>query len=334
MTIRQNMKKNDKVSIVVPVYNAEDTIERCIDSILGQTYLNWELLIINDGSFDKTGSIIKKYSDSRIYIYNQNNLGAARARNKGLELCKGNYVAFIDADDWIENDYLEMLLINIKKKKSDIVISDVLRHDGVQSSIMGIIDNKSSNISIKNCCKLILQRTFPIGVWGKMFRTNFLRENKVCFSEYRFCEDLLFCFSCLQYNPAVYYCDFAKYHIVNNKQSVCNVYSDEHMKIYDVLEEIKKIMVKLNCFYELEDDYITYYLYMVKNMVDYGIRFEKLRYTFSVVKRCPYKTSLLNTEKKRGKDYINKKLFETNIYIYTFLFFVFYFIKRRVTDSN
>lgn len=326
------MEIDDKVSIIIPVYNAEDTIERCIDSILRQTYKNWELLIINDGSNDRTESIIKKnYCDSRIFIFNQKNQGAAQSRNRGLDLCKGNYITYIDADDWIENDYLEELIINIKMSNSDMVVSDIIRHDGAQNSIIGITDS-CSILSTKNCCELIFKRRFPIGVWGKLFKTCFLRDNKISFSEYRFCEDLLFCFYCLQYNPIMYYCSFSKYHIVNTEQSVCNVYSEEHIKIYDALEEIKKIMLELKIFHELEDNYIAYYLCMVKNMVDYGIRFEKWRYTLRVVQRCPYKTSLFRTDHLIGKSYVNGKIFKINIYIYTLFFLAFHFIKRKVPN--
>ena len=96
----------DLISIVVPVYNAEKYIGTCINSVLEQTYSNFELLLLNDGSKDHTLDVLKSYEDVRVKVYSFENQGAGKTRNKGIQLSKGKYITFIDADDYIDSDYL------------------------------------------------------------------------------------------------------------------------------------------------------------------------------------------------------------------------------------
>ncbi len=110
------------VSVIVPVYNAEKYINKCVDSILNQTYKDFELILIDDGSNDNSLELIKKYAvkDSRISLFSHENKGVSYTRNLGLDLAKGDYIMFIDSDDWIESDMLEVLIQNIEKSNADI----------------------------------------------------------------------------------------------------------------------------------------------------------------------------------------------------------------------
>lgn len=112
------------VSVIVPVYNAEKYLRRCIDSILSQTYKNFELIIVNDGSTDNSLRILKEYanSDSRIKLINQENKGVAGARNTGISLVKGKYFLYVDADDWISEDMIECLVSLAEPENADIVM--------------------------------------------------------------------------------------------------------------------------------------------------------------------------------------------------------------------
>ena len=105
------------VSVLVPVYNAEKTIVRCLDSILGQTYQNIEVIIVNDGSKDNTLSILENYSekDVRIRLYDEQNGGVATARNIALRNAKGEYILYVDSDDWLELNAIECLLGEMRK---------------------------------------------------------------------------------------------------------------------------------------------------------------------------------------------------------------------------
>lgn len=116
------------ISVIVVTYNAELSIAKCIDSITNQTYKDFELIIINDGSTDKTLEIIKKYEkiDKRIVTKSRENLGVAASRQEGLDLAKGDYTIFVDSDDWVEPNFLESLLNCATEAKADMVICDML----------------------------------------------------------------------------------------------------------------------------------------------------------------------------------------------------------------
>ena len=110
------MKQSPLISIIVPVYNVEDYIRPCLDSILAQTYTNFEAILVDDGSKDGSGSVCDEYAekDSRFIVVHKENGGVSSARNKGLEIAKGEYIAFVDSDDWIENNYLTIILNEIE----------------------------------------------------------------------------------------------------------------------------------------------------------------------------------------------------------------------------
>ena len=112
------------ISIIVPVYNVEKYLNKCIDSIINQTYKNLEIILVDDGSLDNSGKICNEYAekDSRIKVIHKENGGVSSARNKGLEIANGEWVAFVDSDDWIENNFCEVLLNNAIEYKVDIVL--------------------------------------------------------------------------------------------------------------------------------------------------------------------------------------------------------------------
>lgn len=112
-----------KISVIVPVYNSEKYVGRCVDSIIAQTYQNWELILVDDGSTDNSLSILQEYEnhDSRIKVIHQNNEGPGIARNTGIINAIGDYIVFVDSDDRISEDYFDLL----SKKNEDVVFIDV-----------------------------------------------------------------------------------------------------------------------------------------------------------------------------------------------------------------
>lgn len=114
------------VSVVIPVYNVEDYLKECVDSVINQTYSNWELLLIDDGSKDKSGKICDEFEklDSRIRVFHQNNEGVSFARNKGIENARGEYLIFIDSDDWIESLMFENMIDKINTTGTDACYCD------------------------------------------------------------------------------------------------------------------------------------------------------------------------------------------------------------------
>ncbi len=126
---------NELISIIVPIYNTEKYLHECLDSILNQSYINFEVLLINDGSTDSSGTICQEYveRDSRFRYFEKDNGGVASARNLGLERSEGTYITFIDSDDWVEFKYLEVLYTALKENDTDVAISTYKRfaQDGV-----------------------------------------------------------------------------------------------------------------------------------------------------------------------------------------------------------
>ena len=120
---------NELVSIVVPIYNVENYLRQCLDSIMGQTYQNFECLLINDGSPDHSADICREYvsKDSRFLYFEKENGGVSSARNLGIEHSKGEYITFIDSDDWVDSDYLEVLYNALIDENADISVSTYKR---------------------------------------------------------------------------------------------------------------------------------------------------------------------------------------------------------------
>ncbi|MFE4706051.1 glycosyltransferase family 2 protein [Peribacillus simplex] len=116
-----------KITVIVPIYNVEEYLNRCLDSIINQTYSNLEIILINDGSTDNSYSIAKSYEelDSRIILLNQTNQGQAKARNEGLRICTGDYLLFVDSDDWIESKCVQICVETVLRTKSELIIFDI-----------------------------------------------------------------------------------------------------------------------------------------------------------------------------------------------------------------
>ena len=120
---------NELISIIVPIYNTEKYLHECLDSIINQTYANFEVLLVNDGSTDSSGIICQEYveRDSRFRYFEKDNGGVASARNLGLEHSEGTYITFIDSDDWVEQNYLDVLYTALKENDTDVAISTYKR---------------------------------------------------------------------------------------------------------------------------------------------------------------------------------------------------------------
>lgn len=116
-----------RISVIIPVYNAEKYLQPCVDSVLMQTYKDFELILVDDGSKDGSGAMCEKIAsqDSRVHVVHQKNAGAGAARNAGIKTAKGEYIVFVDSDDMIEPEYMELL----SKQNEDLVFIDVDRVD-------------------------------------------------------------------------------------------------------------------------------------------------------------------------------------------------------------
>lgn len=213
-----------KVSIIIPVYKAEKNISRCIDSILKQSYENLEVILIDDGSPDDSGKICDKYSeiDKRIKVIHKKNGGVSSARNAGLKIATGDYIGFVDADDYIEADMYSHLIDLIQKSNADLVICGYFIE-----YLTGVI--KESNIIDKHLLNteetldFVLTNLNMGSIWNKIYKREIIYDKNVIFDEsITIGEDLLFlCMAISNCNRVVY--DFSpKYHYLMNIESAMN----------------------------------------------------------------------------------------------------------------
>lgn len=191
-----------KVSIIVPVYNAEKTLNRCVDSILQQTFTDWELLLIDDGSKDSSGYICDEYSrkDSRIKVFHKGNGGASSARNLGLDNACGDWVTFCDSDDFVYPDWLNNYVVNISEGID--LVCQAFECD--KTLVYKFKDKKHFGLTYKGCVQdaiLLLDKDYIVGyLWVKLFKRSILETHKLRFdTRFNFWEDQEFCFRYFSY---------------------------------------------------------------------------------------------------------------------------------------
>lgn len=187
---------NEIVSIIIPIYNVEKYIERCVHSLIKQTYFNIEIILIDDGSKDKSGRICDelKKKDKRIKVIHQNNEGVSRARNKGIKQSKGKYITFVDSDDWVLPNFIELLVNTLIANNSQLAMVD---HYEVENNIRktyspnsGEVINYKSHEALDNIWENNLYRGY---VWNKLFIKDIIVNNNIYFNdEIKLWEDLLF----------------------------------------------------------------------------------------------------------------------------------------------
>ena len=170
--------KNDLISIIVPVYNVEKYIKKCAESLLSQTYDNCEFIFVNDGTKDKSVEIIETINDSRIKIINQENKGVSAARNKGLDFAHGKYIVFLDADDYVADDYVEYLYSLIKSEDADFAYSTKLfqskNEKQVSKDEIKVVDGNES-VGILLCPDVV------VGSYNKIYKKEIIDNNKLRF---------------------------------------------------------------------------------------------------------------------------------------------------------
>lgn len=169
-----------KVSVVVAIYNVAEFLPKCIESILQQTYSNIEVLLIDDGSTDGSREIVDAFAknDSRIRPMHQENSGPSACRNTGMDAAIGEFIAFVDGDDWLAADFVAYLLRVQAKTKSDMVIS---RNCFTSNDELQIKKDTITTLSSGDAIELLFYPNVKLGVWNKLFKLEFLKMNNVHF---------------------------------------------------------------------------------------------------------------------------------------------------------
>ena len=201
------------ISIIIPVYNSEKTITKCLESILVNTYREYQIILINDGSSDGSMTILeaykKKYPD-KIQIFDQENQGVARTRNKGLEYADSKYVMFIDHDDYVENDYLERFVTEAERNGCDMVIGGYRRTDGKKTIYEMWLQD------------VLWARYMVMAPWAKIYRREFLLKHGILFLDNNIGEDVYFNLQAINLTDRISFVDYCGYNWFYNTASVSN----------------------------------------------------------------------------------------------------------------
>ena len=170
-----------KVSVIVPAYNVEKYIEKCVNSIRQQTYKNLEIIVVNDGSTDSTEAILAKIAknDNRVIVISVENSGVSAARNCGIENCSGEYIVFVDGDDYLASDFVEYMMSLINRTNAEFCLS---RNCYTQNGESQVVDDSIDTLNGIDATALLLSPRVIVGCWNKIFAKAFLDRNKMRFS--------------------------------------------------------------------------------------------------------------------------------------------------------
>ena len=216
-----------KVSIIVPVYNAQEYLKRCVDSILSQDYRDFELLLMDDGSKDASGEICDAYAqqDGRVRVVHKENTGVSDTRNQALELARGTFLQFLDSDDWIVPEATRLLVRSMEEYNCDMVISDFYRVSGERLAQKGDIE-EDKVMSRQEFASYMIENPadFYYGVlWNKMYRRSIIEEYHIRMdTSISWCEDFLFNLEYILHANVFYALQAPVYYYVKTKGSLAS----------------------------------------------------------------------------------------------------------------
>ena len=259
-----------KVSVIIPVYNAHQYLNQCLDSLCRQTLKEIEIICVDDGSTDQSLRILKKYAqcDSRIHILTQENKGAGAARNHGLCTAKGKYVSFLDSDDFFEPNMLELAYQESEKLNTDFVVfeSDQYHMDSKKYAKPSWVVRRKDIPPYRPFTYRELTdnvfKTFVGWAWDKLYRKSFIEEHSLWFQEQRTSNDLLFVFSALVVAKRISVIYKTLAHQRRGSSESLSVTREKSWHcFYDALIALRERLQDEHIYWELEQDFINYALH-------------------------------------------------------------------------
>lgn len=286
------------ISVIVPVYNVEQYIVRCINSILKQTYKNFELVLIDDGSKDNSGKICDAYvaKDERIRVIHQKNGGLSAARNTGLSVMRGKYVTFIDSDDFVHEKYLEALYRLIMT--SELNVSQVSFEHGTAESFSE--KSKKAEVTIFHNSRLFGDRRVKITAWAKLYKASLLTD--IRFPVGKINEDEFFTYKAIAYAEGIAVSTEKLYYYYSRPGSIM------HTKKYAVRMDFREAYQQRIAFFEERNDSVA---------VDLSYKEYAIRLMLAIASHMTYSDNpndveqLLKDFQSAYKSISNKKLINT-----------------------
>lgn len=307
------------VSIIVPIYNAEQYLRRCVDSILNQEYTDYELLLVNDGSTDASGDICEEYGDRdpRVIVIQKENTGVSDSRNRALDRARGKYLQFLDSDDWITPDATRLFVRAAEEYGCDMVISDFYRVVGERLSPKGDIEEEGVLTREEFAAHMMENPAdFYYGVlWNKLYRRDIVEEHKLRMdTDISWCEDFMFNLEYIRYAKVFYALHAPIYYYVKRKGSLAS----------QGINISKTVKMKLNVF----EYYNNFYKHVLEEEDYEKNRLQVYRFFIDAAgdgtvppsilpgskklgdERVFVNTEILQAEGPAGEDYRKRKLSE------------------------
>lgn len=295
------MYSQELVSIIVPVYNTESYLEKCLNSILNQTYKNIEVIIIDDGSTDDSYKILQEFQnkDKRIVLLQQKNSGQGVARNKGIEISKGKYIFFVDSDDRVTENMIEEMVLEIEKTNSDFSSFLIAFED---SKNQKIYKKKFNNKILKNeeiyQNALEIKDIFPIPV-NKIYKRNFLIENNIYFPKIRKNEDMLFIHKLAFFSKKCSFNNKVFYYAWRREGSTSRNVTEKNIKAsLKLLEDEKKLLLGNKCFGNFQLLYKVFYVRVILNVLLQSLFYKskKINEIKNIIENSDFNKYLLDFE--------------------------------------
>lgn len=307
-----------KYSFIVPVYNTEKYLKKCLDSLVNQTYKDFEIIVVNDGSTDKSSSIISKYQKKykNIIVIDKENEGLSMARNRGVQKSSGKYIIFVDSDDYVSNKLLEE--VDKKIDDSDILRFQIATEDEDYTKINEYHEEEFESMCGYDAFKYLSSYHFVEPAWCYVIRKNYYIENKFSFKRGVYHEDFGLIPYVIYKARKVKSVDFIGYYYIQRNGSIMNNndYKKTVKKAFDMLEQYKTMRLfakNINRKNNLDDYFLSY----ISNSVIVKARElkkdEKKVYINELKKLNVFDGVLVNTKIRRFKKYLMKH--NLNLYL-------------------
>lgn len=307
-----------KYSFIVPVYNTEKYLKKCLDSLINQTYKDFEIIVVNDGSTDKSSSIISKYQKKykNIIVIDKENEGLSMARNRGVQKSSGKYIIFVDSDDYVSNKLLEE--VDKKIDDNDILRFQIATEDEEYTKINEYHEEGFESMCGYDAFKYLSSYHFVEPAWCYVIRKNYYIENKFSFKKGVYHEDFGLIPYVIYKARKVKSIDFIGYYYIQRNGSIMNNndYKKTVKKAFDMIEQYKTMRLfakNINRKNNLDDYFLSY----ISNSVIVKVRElkkdEKKVYINELKKLNVFDGVLVNTRIRRFKKYLMKH--NLNLYL-------------------
>ena len=306
-------RDNVKVSVILPIYNQEKYLNKALKSLEKQTLEDVEFICVNDGSVDSSLNILNEYAlkDERFKVINQKNQGCGASRNNGLKLAKGEYIAFLDPDDWFESNALEKLYNKAKKQDCDMVVfnfkkisegGEVVGKFNLKERLKRFVDIKEDkNFHWRDIKSRVLGGLYPVA-WNKFYKKDLIKENSLHFAKSNLAEDNVFVFGATLTARNIGYLADSLYNYQIHGNSAIRNKSDKNLCLFKSIDSVKRLLKDLDLTDELKNEFDGY----IFRFVSFHSKQIKSMSTFWDV--CKKKLSTFQYEMLKERHLANSKI--------------------------